>query len=206
MGWDLRDGAEYNTRYYVDPGAPGLVGPMVRLRGDVTLNACIGANACTGDDVPNAANKISGVIENFEFYFPDTDNWLSYNAGDLSRVLLKGERRTDEHASIAADGSFRGVAFGEPTERWGHRDDLNDYEQFGEYSGAFYGPRGPELEAAGWWRVAPDDRPIPDGKPKSDGMPAGKDERGNITKSLGLVGSFGAKCTEGCTPPSPPSD
>ena len=213
MGWDLRDGAEYNTRDYVDPGAPGLVGPMVRLRGDVTLDACVGgtgAHACVipadpadPDSVPLsiAANTIKGVIENFEFYFPGTDNWLSYNAGDLARVVLKGERNALDRASIAADGSFRGVAYGEPSERWGDLADINDYEQFGEYSGTFYGPRGPGMEAAGWWRVAPDDRPIPDGSKKGT-----KDERGNITKSLGLVGSFGAKCTAGCAPASSPSD
>ena len=196
MGWDLRDGAELNARYYLDPGAstPGSVGPMVRLRGDVTLNACIGGSgdsACTGTGVPNAANTINGVIDNFELYLPDTDSWAGYDARDLSRVALKGASAGQTATPIGADGSFRGVAQADPSYRWGPTGvpdrEVSDYIEFGEYSGALYGPRGAGMEAAGWWRAVADPRPASPG----------------TTQSLGLVGSFGAKCTAGCAPPAP---
>ena len=189
MGWDLRDGSELNPRYSVDFGAANKVGPVVRLRGDVTLNACIGgsgANACTG--TRTAANTISGEITNLDFYVPDQDNWHRYHAGDLERVALKGTTAGQDAAPIRADGSFQGTAQAFPDSRWspqGNPDvDISDYLEFGEYSGALYGPRGAGMEAAGWWRVTPDPRDAPSG----------------TTRSLGLVGSFGAKCTEGCAP------
>ena len=42
------------------------VGHFTRLRGDVTLNACIGGSTCTGDGIPTQANRISGSIANLQ--------------------------------------------------------------------------------------------------------------------------------------------
>ena len=91
------------------------VGSLVRLRGDVILNACIGgsgANACTG--TRTAANTISGEITNLDFHVPDQDNWHRYHAGDLERVALKGTTAGRDAAPIEADGSFHGAAQADP--------------------------------------------------------------------------------------------
>ena len=222
MGWDLRGTSDFNRQYYRNPGARpsafseftsfrGFIGPMVRIRGDVHLHACIGgsgAGACPGGDpvnhvdritgatatmpLPTAANTINGVLNNFEFFHPETEHWWKMHGQDLSFVRLVGEGIEGSHpfhAPIAADGSFRGVAIGSPRSRWVPPDpsanDDPDYYEFGEYSGMLYGPRN-DPEVAGWWNLSIDYREIP------------VDQQHNLTVSVGLIGSFGARCTEGC--------
>ena len=145
------------------------------LRGDVTLNACIGGSGCTGTGIPTAANKVSGRISGLEELRHD-GVWVPVRYGIIPMV----------EGDIAADGSFAG-ALDYPEDADGTRNSWHYNSgapgEGGEsrYGGNFYGPRG-GLEAAGWWYVQPDPRVAADG----------------VAGNGGIVGSFGAKCASGC--------
>ncbi len=96
---------------------------LIRVRGDVTLDATIGG-----------ANTITGSIANFET--PSGRAWGPYAPLTDSVRLTNG--------TIAADGSYEGDATvdGAASHLW---DD-------GAFGGNFYGDKGgPDLETAGWW-------------------------------------------------------
>ena len=96
---------------------------LIRVRGDVTLNATIGG-----------ANTITGAISNLET--PAGGGWGPY-------APLRGEVRLT-NGTIAADGSYTGdtTVDGESSHLWDP----------GAFGGTFYGDRGgPDLETAGWW-------------------------------------------------------
>ena len=152
---------------------------LIRVRGDVTLNACIGASGCTRSGVPTGANTITGAISNFET--PAGGGWGPY-------VPLRDEVRLTG-GTIAADGSYEGDADVEGDS--GHLWDP------GSFGGNLYGDRGgPGLETAGWWYLTargytPDSRAL-------TGSAAQNDPRRPDFRYSGAFGSFGAKCTEGC--------
>ena len=141
---------------------------LIRVRGDVTLEAVIGG-----------ANTIAGAISNFET--PAGGGWGPY-APLRDEVRLTG-------GTIAADGSYTGDADVEGT-----NSHLWDPGKFG---GTFYGDRsGPDLETAGWWYLTargytPDARGLTGAAARDD--PGRPDFRYS-----GVFGSFGAECTEGC--------
>ena len=122
------------------------VGHFTRLRGDVTLNACIGGSTCTGDGIPTQANRISGSIDNLQAL--ENGVWQKY------AFLRHAAAAHATHAGIAirlveddieADGSYSGAADSWQAGQWNQ----------GEYSGALYGPTD-KLETAGWWRLETD--------------------------------------------------
>ena len=134
------------------------------LRGDVTLNACIGGSSCTGDGIPATANRISGMISGLEELRHD-GVWIPFRAAAGGIPMEEDE--------IAADGSFGGY-LGYPRTADGT---LNSWDFDAEsgstskYGGNLYGPRD-GLEAAGWWHMQ-------------------SDNRGRALRSS-LIGSFGA--------------
>ncbi len=140
------------------------------LRGGITLNACIGGSGCTGDGIPADSNKISGMISGLEELRHD-GVWIPYRPAPRDIPMEEGD--------IAADGSFGGY-LGYPRTAGG---DLNSWDfdagsdSTSKYGGNLYGPRN-GLEAAGWWHMQ-------------------SDHRGRALRSS-LIGSFGARCTEGC--------
>ena len=141
---------------------------LIRVRGDVTLNATIGG-----------ANTITGAISNFET--PAGGGWGPY-------VPLKDEVRLT-NGTIAANGSYTGDADVEGGS--GHLWDP------GKFGGNFYGDKGgPGLETAGWWYLTsrgytPDSRSLTGSAAQND--PGRPDFRYS-----GAFGSFGAECSEGC--------
>ena len=122
------------------------VGHFTRLRGDVTLNACIGGSACTGDGIPTGANRISGAIDNLQAL--ENGVWQKYAflrhaaAGHATHAGIAIRLVEDD---IEADGSYSGAADSWQAGQWNQ----------GEYSGALYGPTD-KLETAGWWRLETD--------------------------------------------------
>ncbi len=149
------------------------------LRGDVTLNACIGGTGCTGTGIPTAANRISGLISGLEELRYD-GVWVAVTNDNIPMV----------EGDIAADGSFAGALdyprqdANDPSTRntWHYESGVPGEGGASQYGGNLYGPRD-GLEAAGWWYVQPDPRIATD-----SGVNIG-----------GIIGSFGAKCTEGCS-------
>ncbi len=141
---------------------------LIRVRGDVTLNATIGG-----------ANTITGAISNFET--PAGGGWGPY-------APLRDEVRLT-NGTIAAGGSYEGDADVEGDS--GHLWDP------GKFGGNFYGNRGgSDLETAGWWYLTargytPDARALTGAAARDD--PGRPDFRYS-----GAFGSFGAACTEGC--------
>ncbi len=141
---------------------------LIRVRGDVTLNATIGG-----------ANTITGNISNFET--PAGGGWGPY-------APLRDEVRLT-NGMIAADGSYEGDADvdGDSSHLWDP----------GAFGGNFYGARsGPALETAGWWYLTargytPDSRGLTGSAAQND--PGRPDFRYS-----GVFGSFGAACTQGC--------
>ena len=96
---------------------------LIRVRGDLTLNATIGG-----------ANTITGSITNIET--PSGRAWGSYAPLTDSVRLANG--------TIAADGSYEGdtTVDGAASHLW----------DAGAFGGNFYGNKGgPDLETAGWW-------------------------------------------------------
>ena len=149
---------------------------MTPLRGDITLNACIGGSGCSGAGIPTTANAISGSISNLQQLRHD-GVWVPLRYGTIP--MLEG--------TIAADGSFKG-ALDYPRQSdgainsWNYNSGAPGEGGTSRYGGNFYGPKN-ALEAAGWWYVQPDDR--------AAARAAGRSA---------IIGSFGAKCARGCSP------
>ena len=147
------------------------------LRGEVTLNACIGGSGCTGDGIPATANRISGMISGLEELRHDGE-WISYLPAAGGIPMAEG--------AIAADGSFGGqldhprTAGGAPNTRQFDANISPGSANNSSYGGNLYGPRD-GLEAAGWWHMQVTAPHTPSGA---------------------LIGSFGARCTRGCAPGS----
>ena len=143
------------------------------LRGDVTLNACIGGAGCTGTGIPTAANKISGLISGLEELRHD-GVWVPVRYGNIPMV----------EGDIADDGSFKGALdypedAGGTRNSWVYNSGAPGEGGTSRYGGNLYGPRD-GLEAAGWWYVQPDPRLQTD----------------TGTNIGGIIGSFGAKRTD----------
>ena len=150
------------------------LGSATPLQGDIELNACIGASTCTGTRVPTTANRISGMISNLEI-LRDDGVWVSYLPAAGGIPMAEG--------TIAANGSFGGalrhplLANGNPnTDHFdASSDGINTTNA--EYAGNLYGPRD-GMEAAGWWHLR-------------------RDWENRATHGP-IIGSFGARCVEGC--------
>ncbi len=142
---------------------------LIRVRGDVTLNATIGG-----------ANTIIGDISNLQT--PAGGGWGPYAPLTDSVQLTNG--------TIAADGSYEGATTvdGAASHLW---DD-------GMFGGNFYGNKsGPDLETAGWWYLKPRGYTPPQTNPLTGADARDHPGRPDFRYS-GAFGSFGAKCTEGC--------
>ena len=142
---------------------------LIRVRGDVTLDATIGG-----------ANTITGSISNFET--PSGRAWGPYAPLTDSVRLTNG--------TIAADGSYGGdtTVDGAASHLW----------DAGAFGGNFYGNRGgPDLETAGWWYLTARGYTPPQTNPLTGGDARDYPGRPDFRYS-GAFGSFGAACTEGC--------
>ena len=141
---------------------------LIRVRGDLTMNAVIGG-----------ANTITGMIDNFEQ--PAGRAWGPYAPLTDSVRLTNG--------TINADGSYEGgtTVDAAASHLW---DD-------GAFGGNFYGPVS-DLEAAGWWYLTPrgyHNGLTP--AATSDNERRDHRGRPDFRYS-GVFGSFGAVCVEGC--------
>ena len=146
------------------------VASSTRLRGDVTLYACLGAAACNrsasfGNSASGslASNNVEGEIENLQSR-RGAGGWQVY---DALRASGGNPPVTLSPAGIDRTGYYYGVAWAALGGSW----------NTGEYGGQFYGPSS-DLETAGWWRIEPDSR--------------------QDRHSSAVIGSFGATCTENC--------
>ncbi len=157
-----------------------LIEQLVRMRGDVRLTACIGGGGCSGvaAGAAGGANEIEGSISNFE-YALQIGQWTDRNSAVLDKARETLHGRIDLAGAIAADGSYKGevtpnaqeeMVTGSATATAA----MSDAWGVGEFEGAFYGPQD-ALETAGTWWV-----------------PA----RENVDRYVGMVGSFGAACTD----------
>ena len=141
---------------------------LIRVRGDVTLNAVIGG-----------ANTITGSISNFEQ--PAGRAWGPYAPLTDSVLLTNG--------TISADGSYEGdtTVDSGASHLWDP----------GAFGGNLYGNKGgPDLETAGWWYLTPRGYTAPPGSltgADARDYPGRPDFRYS-----GAFGSFGAECTTGC--------
>ena len=171
----------------VQAGPGHFIANLFRARADIELRACIGDSNCTLGNFDGAgtlnANQVAGFIRNLEYAHQDlADFWVQDGTGGI-RQASSGLRGTsgNEHragirlnaAAIEADGTYSG----DTNPQWieGLRN--------GTYEGAFYGPVGRGMEAAGTWRV---------------GMAIWQQDMDAI------IGSFGAICEGDCQPaPSP---
>ena len=193
-----------------NPRSSGNYDTLTRMRGDVTLAANIGGGSADG-----TTHTISGTIKNLmqspvadreapvasnvpwvAGRLPNTVKLQGAYANDVigvAPILTSGDTTTPlsdfaalgvahgdlaTTAAVKADGTFKGTVTAEtasenPDTRW----------ERGEYEGALYGPTT-ALEAAGtWWLQA--NRNGDDGTPHPE---------------RAIIGSFGAVCTEDCTP------
>ena len=160
---------------------------LFRARGDIELRACIGDSNCTlgnfdGNNTLNA-NQVAGFIRNLEYAHQDlADFWVQDGTGGVRQASdgLRGDTRFNRQpgirlnaTAIEANGTYSGVT--DPQWIEGLRK--------GTYEGAFYGPVGRGMEAAGTWRV---------------GMAIWQRDMDAI------IGSFGAICEGDCQPAASP--
>ena len=151
---------------------------MIRLRGDIALTACIGGGGCAGGFATADANKIEGAISGMEYSPRIGAGWTDRQTADVAAAheIIHGTLNLE--ADIAPDGSYEGDARPESTPE--PRTDGNGTYPMAEawdrggFEGAFYGPRD-DLETAGTWWVP------------------GKHYNNDYA---GLIGSFGAACTD----------
>ncbi len=146
------------------------LGGATPLQGDIELNACIGASACTGSRVPNGNNTISGMISNLEI-LRDDGVWARYLPAAGGIPMNPG--------TIEADGSFAGALDHPQLANGAANTDHFDADATAKYAGNLYGPRS-GMEAAGWWHIRRDEV--------------------NRANHAAIIGSFGARCVEGCRP------
>lgn len=161
-----------------------FVNQLIRLRGNVELSACIGGGGCAGIAVTDP-NAIEGTISDFE-YSPVVGYWTDRDTAVIDRAWRTLHGSIGLAGTIAADGVYAGAATptaqAEPTTQNMDRDPYMSAGGYpmattwgvGEFEGVFYGPID-ALETAGTWWV-----------------PA----RENIWQYAGMVGSFGAACTD----------
>ena len=145
------------------------LGGVTPLQGDIELNACIGASNCTGSiRVPNGNNTISGMISNLEI-LRDDGVWVSYLPAAGGIPMAEG--------TIDAAGSFAGALSHPLLANGAPNRDHFDADATAKYAGNLYGPRD-GMEAAGWWHL------------RRDWV--------NRATHGPIIGSFGARCVEGC--------
>ena len=138
-----------------------------RVRGDIELRACIGGSSCSlMDYAPTPAaldpNEIAGKIDNLEYAYQNAPGfWAKDNGGGIGRArgIFLGTDHDDPESeipyvelrptAIRADGAYGGSgspsAIAEPRNM--------DGAVAGHYEGAFYGPAGRGMEAAGTWQL-----------------------------------------------------
>ena len=125
-------------------------------------------------------NRVAGKISNLQFAYGNTPGVWTHSGNAGIPHGLGGRTVELKETHIEADGSYSGIA--EPCSA-GSCSGLGLFN--GHYEGAFYGPVGAGMETAGtWW------------------LPVNNADGGETVD--GLVGSFGAVCTDHCTPGTPP--
>ena len=125
-------------------------------------------------------NRVAGEISNLQFAYGNTPGVWTHSGNAGIPHGIGGWTITLQDTHIQADGSYSGIA--DPS-RAGGSGGLGLFN--GHYEGAFYGPVGAGMETAGtWW------------------LPVNNADGGETVD--GLVGSFGAVCTDHCTPGTPP--
>ena len=156
----------------------GNIETLYHLRGDLEMTAKIGVTA-------DGNNRVGGKISNLQFAYGNVPGlWTqSGNAGIPHGIGGWEVRLLETH--ILENGSYSGIANpcrgSDPATC--PSGGLGLFS--GHYEGAFYGPAGAGMETAGtWW------------------LPVNNADGGETVD--GLVGSFGAVCTEHCTPGTPP--
>ena len=157
----------------VDKTASSFIRDMYRLRGDVELRACIGGANCAFG--AGADDDLSAA--RIAGTITNLETAYANRAHSLywTRNPLNGPDFRNRTVELQA-----GVIADDGT--YSGAVDGGSGTRAGEYEGAFYGPVGAGLETAGtWWVAAPDWAAAWDG----------------------LIGSFGAVCTDGCRPASP---
>ena len=180
---------------------PNYIDAALRMRADIKLDACIGATDCefgtgTADDL--TANKIAGTIKGMEYSPGPGQGWTDRSTSAFREVVnpIAGNAATTPgpesliHGTItlagdiAENGTYSGTATPlataeARTDAIGATDTatMATYWSTGAMEGAFYGPQD-ALETAGTWYIP----------------------RAAATASpVGIVGSFGAACTDGCS-------
>ncbi len=157
----------------VDKTASSFIRDMYRLRGDVELRACIGGANCAFG--AGAGDDLAAA--RIAGTITNLETAYANRAHSLywTRNPLNGPDFRNRTVELQA-----GVIADDGT--YSGAVDGGSGTRAGEYEGAFYGPVGAGLETAGtWWVAAPDWAAAWDG----------------------LIGSFGAVCTDGCGPASP---
>ena len=157
----------------VDKTASSFIKDMYRLRGDVELRACIGGANCAFG--AGAGDDLAAA--RIAGTITNLETAYANRAHGLywTRNPLNGPDFRNRTVMLQA-----GVIADDGT--YSGAVDGGNGTRAGEYEGAFYGPVGAGLETAGtWWVAAPDWADAWDG----------------------LIGSFGAVCTDGCQPASP---
>ena len=177
---------------------PNYINAALRLRGDVELSACIGATNCdfgdgTEDDL--TANKIAGTISGMEYSPGPGQGWTNRSSSAFKAIVnpRAGVAATtpgpesmihgtvELTGDIAEGGTFSGEAeplgTDEPQTDGSGMAQMDDVWSDGKMEGAFYGPED-ALEAAGTWWIS---------------------RAAAIAAPVGIVGSFGAACTDGCS-------
>ncbi len=203
------------TMAWLATGERGTVAGLDRMRANITLHACIGGGGCqesaftapAGAAKPTEANELTGAIHDLEIELSGgawgAGNTAAHESGHYAfsgDILLDGDvgpsgafAGTLRPDTMPSDGQWTesGRTAGPDTHGYTIRQQgeeagrtpatrgMDNHWAHGAFEGAFYGPAD-ALEAAGtWWLPA-----------------VGADVTGKGV--IGIVGSFGAKCDEGC--------
>ena len=177
----------------------------IRMRGDVSLTACLGGGSsgsdCSGgDDFSAEGSRIKGAITNLEYaqsgpgggwtkhFIPNAyHNGINSNL-DTLRLELQA-------SAISATGAYEGVV---SAKRGSPLVAAPGYQD-GRYEGSLYGPLT-RLEAAGTWWIN-----LKNNKDYNTPGPLRSGSRPSPTSSVAIIGSFGACDTSGsaCNAPTP---
>ena len=171
----------------------------IRMRGDVSLTACLGGGSngsdCSGgDDFSAEGSRIKGAITNLEYaqsgpgggwtqhFIPNA--YHNGPASDLDTLRLELQA-----SAISATGAYEGVV---SAKRGSPLAAAPGYQD-GRYEGSLYGPLT-RLEAAGtWWINLKNNKDYNTPSVSTDSPPVVR----SSTSSVAIIGSFGACDTSG---------
>ena len=148
----------HTMAWLVTTAGGNIVPNTTRMRGDVSLTACLGGGSggsdCTGDGFDASGSRIKGSITKLHYAINGPGSgWTQHNIAEGGGYDLTGVRLDLAETAVSATGTYGGAVSAKGGRYAGTGDSATPSTGYldGRYEGSLYGPLS-RLEAAGtWW-------------------------------------------------------